>query len=92
MEVRKHAIHGRAQDDQLADADRVEKMQAIHGSGDHGPPGVAHSRHGAGQIDQVHDLAAEDVAQAVGIVGQRQLRVFGVRFANGLSFSIGCRY
>ena len=47
----------------------------------HGPPRVADRGHRGGQVHQVHHFSAEDVAQAIGVVGQRQFRVFGDRFA-----------
>ena len=48
-----------------------------------GLPRVAHGRHGGRQIHQVHHLAAQHVAQAVGVVGQRQFRIFRVDSRTG---------
>ena len=40
----------------------------------------------ARQIDQMHDLAAEQIAENVGIVGQREFRILRDRFADATSF------
>ena len=72
-----YAVDRGAEHDQLADVNRVQEVKAVDRSGDDRPAGVAHGGHGRGEIDQVHDLAAQHVAQTVGIVGKRQLDVFG---------------
>ena len=57
----------------------------IDAGGDYRQPGVAHGGHGAGQIDQVHDLTAKEIAEHVGVVRQGQLRVIRVGFPHVLS-------
>ena len=71
--------------DELADLDRVNKLHLIDGGGDHGVAGVTHGGDCSGQIDQVHDFAAEEVAERVGIVGQGEFRVVRDRFADEFS-------
>ena len=79
---------GGAKENQLADADGVKEVKAIDGSGDDGVAGMAHGGHGAGEVDEVHDFAAEDGAEAVGVVGKGE---FGV-FRNGVAdwFTVVC--
>ncbi len=54
----KNAIHRRAQHDELSEVHRVQEVEAIHRRGDHAAARVPHRSHGAGQIHQVHHLAA----------------------------------
>ncbi len=61
----------------------MQELKAIHRSGHHRLPRVAHGGHGGGDIDQVHDGAAENIAEGIVVIGERELRVFGGRFAHG---------
>ena len=63
----------RLEDDQVADLDRVEELQAVDGGGDEQAARVAVTGDGAGDVDEVHDRPAEDVAQRVGVVRQDDL-------------------
>ena len=82
------AIDGGAETDEIADAGRVKESQAVHGRGDDGFPRVPHRGHGAGHIHQVHYLSAQDVAQGVGVGGQRQFRAFRGGFAYGFALHL----
>ena len=42
-------------------------------------------RHGAGDVDQVHEASAQQVAERVGIVGQYHLCHLRLRFAHRAS-------
>ena len=82
----KHAIHRGAQNDQFADVHRMQEVQAVHRRGHDGLVRVPHARHGGRQIHQVHHLAAQHVAEAVGVVGQGQFQILRGRFAYRFAF------
>ena len=65
--------HAGVKDDQVADLDRMEELQAVHGRRDEQRPGVPVRGYRAGDVDEVHDRAAEDETQRVGIVRQDDL-------------------
>jgi hypothetical protein len=53
-------------------------MHLVHRGGDDQASGVSHSGHCAGQVDEVHYFAAQQIAQAVCVVGKRKFGVIGV--------------
>ena len=67
------AIEGGLQNHQIPDMNRRDEVDVIHRSRDHVRPGVAVGRHRAHQVDVVHEPAAQQVAQRIGVVGQDQL-------------------
>jgi len=78
-------VHRGSQDDQFSAVDRVKELKAVDGNRDYGKSRMANGGHGSGQIDQMHDFAAENISQKVNVVGKREFGIFGVRFADGLS-------
>src|SRR5690242_5185885 len=64
----------------------MEKMHAIDRGRDGGLAGMPYGSHGAREIHEVHYLSAEDVAEPVGIVRERQFGVFGNGLADGFAF------
>ena len=74
---RERAGDARLQDDQVADLDRVEELEVVDGGGDQQRAGVAVAGDGAGDVDQVHDGAAQDEPERVGVVGQHDLHHLG---------------
>ena len=52
---------------------RLDEVDVVHGRGDHVGARVPVGGHGAGQIDEVHQPAAQQIAQGVGVVGQNDL-------------------
>jgi len=65
MDVRKNAIHSRAQPQPTGQFSRDAESscgptEAVH----HQVVGVPHRRHRAGEIHQVHDLAAQQIPQS----------------------------
>ena len=74
---RERAGHARLQDDQVADLDRVEELEVVDGRRHQQRAGVAMAGDGAGDVDQVHDGAAEDEPERVRVVGEHDLHHFG---------------
>jgi hypothetical protein len=60
----------------------MEEVEAVHRCCDAGPAGVADGGHSGGKVDEVHDFAAEDVAEPIGVVGESDLGVLGEGFAD----------
>jgi len=71
----------RFQDDDVAYLDRMEELQAIDRGGDDACARVAIRRHGAGDVDEMHDRAAQHEPEGVRIVRQHDLRHVGRRFS-----------
>src|SRR5262249_31886934 len=74
----------RLQDDEVADLDRVQELQIVDGGRNEQRARVAVAGDGAGDVDEVHDRAAEDVAERVRVVRQHDLHHLGRRFGGGL--------
>ena len=64
------AIDAGFENEQIADMDGLDEVDVIHGGGDDMGAGVAIGGHGAGQVDEVHETAAEEIAERVGVVGR----------------------
>jgi hypothetical protein len=79
------AVDGRSEHDQLSDADGMEEVQAVDSRSDAGASRVADGGHGGGKVDQVHDFAAENVAEHVRVIGQGDFRILGDGSANGFA-------
>jgi len=67
---------------------RVQKIHVIDGGRHHGASRMPYGRQRAREIHQVHDLPAENVAQPIGIIGERKLRIFRLRFTNGFALHL----
>src|SRR5579862_1440688 len=65
----KDTVDGGTQNHQVSDANRDEEINVIDGSGNDVAASVTVSSHGSGKIDPVHETAAEQGAERVGIVG-----------------------
>ena len=77
----------RLEDDQVADLDRVQELQAVDRGGDEQAARVAVAGDGAGDVDEVHDRAAEDEPERVGVVRQDDLH----HLRRGLGGRLGLR-
>ena len=62
----------------------MEELQIVDGGRDEEAAGVAVARDGAGDVDQVHDRAAQDVAERIGVVRQDDLHHLGRRLGRAL--------
>ena len=69
-------VDRRPQDDQFANRDGFTEVHVIKRRRHDELAAVARGRDRSGDIHKVHQLAAKQVPQAVGIVGKRQLRQF----------------
>ena len=67
----------RPQDDQVADLDRVQELQPVDGGGDDAAARVAMTGNRAGDVDEVHDGAAEHEPERVRVVRQHHLHHLG---------------
>jgi len=57
-----------------------EKVDVVHGSRNNVAPAVAVRRHGSGDVDEVHQSAAEQVVERIRIVREHNLGHLGDRF------------
>ena len=71
-----HRRHEGLEDDQIADFDRMQKLQTVHGRSDEQAARVPVARNRAGDVDEVHHRAAENVPERVRIVRQDDLHHF----------------
>lgn len=69
----------------LPDPDWMNKVQIVHRNRHHHAARVTMGHNGPGNIDQMHYLAAQDVAKRVGIVGQDHFHHFNFGLADCLS-------
>jgi hypothetical protein len=69
--------------EQVADVDGLDEVDVIHGRGDDVGARVAVGRDGAGDIDEMHETAAEQVAESVGVIGKDDLSHLGLGAGNG---------
>jgi hypothetical protein len=60
----------------------MQEAHVIDGSGHHRAPGVADSGQRCRDIDQMHYFSAQDISQRIGVVGKREFRILGDRFAD----------
>jgi hypothetical protein len=65
------------QNQQIPDMHRRNKVDMVHRSGDHVRPGMAVGGHRRHQVDVMHEPAAQQVAQCVGVVGQHEFGHLG---------------
>jgi hypothetical protein len=83
---RERTGHARLEDDDVADLDRMEKLEAVDTGGEGEGVGVPMAGDGAGDVNHVHHRSAQDVAERVGIVRQDDLRRLGRRLPPGLQW------
>ena len=76
----KSAVYGRLQAEQITDVNWSEKVDVIHRGRHYVASAMPVCRHCARDIDKVHQPAAEQVVQRIGVIGQHHLRHFGNRF------------
>ena len=74
----------RLENDQVADLDRVEELQAVDRGRHEQRAGVAVAGDRAGDVDEVHDRPAEDEPERVGVVRQDDLHHLGGRLRGAL--------
>ena len=87
---RERAGDARLQDDQVADLDRVQELQAVDRRGDQQAARVAMAGDRAGDVDEVHHRAAEDEPERVGVVRQDDLHHLGGGFGGALGRAAPC--
>src|SRR3954469_15246609 len=71
---RKGAIDGRLQDQQVTNVDRRKEIDVVHGGGNDVTARVTVRGHGGGDVDEVHEASAKQIAERIGIVGEDDLR------------------
>src|SRR5258706_11032951 len=77
-----NAIHRRAEDDDVSNANRHEEIEMINGCRSHVLARVPMSSHGACHIDPVHEASAEESIERIGVVGENDLRHLRLRIAH----------
>src|SRR3569833_1467912 len=86
------AIDAGLQNEQIAYVDGLDEIDMVHRCCDHMRPGVPICRDRSGEIDEVHEAAAEQVAERVCIVGEDDLSHLGLRAGYGTHKRVGfCR-
>ena len=73
-----------AQDDELPYPDWMNEVQVVHGNRHHHAARVTMSHNCPGNIDQMHHLAAQDVAEWIGIIRQDHFHHFRFGLADCL--------
>ncbi len=69
--------------------DRLDEVDVIHGRGNDVGARVAIGGDGPSEVDEVHEAAAEEIAQGVGVVGEDDLSHLGLRACYGTHKRIG---
>jgi hypothetical protein len=77
------AVDAGLEDEEVADADGGYEVEVVHGGGDGEGAGVAAGGHGSDEVDELHEAAAEEVAEGVGVGGEDDLAALGLRGAHG---------
>ena len=72
------AVTRALQDDQISDLDRVQELQPVDRRRDEQAASMAMAGDGAGDVDEVHHRAAEDVSERVGVVREDDLHHLGL--------------
>jgi len=76
------AIHRRSKHEQVADVHGREKIKMIGGSGDDEATRMAMTGESSGDIDQMHEASAEQIAQRIGVVRKDNFHHLRLRFAH----------
>jgi hypothetical protein len=61
------------EDEQIADVHGLDEVDVIHGRGDNMCARMAVGGDGPGDVDEMHETAAEQVAKSVGVIGENDL-------------------
>ena len=77
------------EDEEVADFYRSDEIEMVHGSSDDGGAGVTAGGHGSGEIDELHEAAAEEVAEGVGVAGEDDLGALGLGVGDGARGDFG---
>ena len=77
------------ENEQIADVNGLNEVDVIHGCGDNMGARMAIGGDCAGEIDEVHEAAAEQVAERVGVVRENDLSHFGLGAGNGTHRRVG---
>jgi hypothetical protein len=56
----------------------MDKVEVIHGNGHDQAAGVPMGGNGPRHVDQMHDLASQDVAEGIGVVRQDHFHHLGL--------------
>ncbi len=67
------AIDAGLENKQIADVHGLDEVDVVHGRGDDVGARVAIGSDGAGQVDEVHEATAEEIAEGIGVVGEDNL-------------------
>ena len=81
------AIDAGLENEQIADVYGLDEVDVIHGRGDNVGARVAIGGDGAGEIDEVHESAAQQVAKRVGVVGEDDLSHFRLGAGYGADYA-----
>ncbi len=68
---------------------RLDEVDVIHGRGDDVGARVPIGGDGAGEVDEVHQAAAEQIAKRVGVVGEDDFSHLGLRAGNSTDERVG---
>src|SRR5262249_19804297 len=60
-----------------------DKINVVHRGGDHVATRMTVCGHGSGQVNEVHQASAKEVAERISVVGEHDFGHFGTRFSNG---------
>ena len=71
------------EDDQVAYVNGLDEVDVIHGRGDDVGARVAIGGNRAREVDEVHETAAEQVTEGVGVVGKNDFSHLGLCAGNG---------
>jgi hypothetical protein len=77
------AVDAGLEDEEVADTDGGDEVEVIHGGGDDEGARVAAGGHGTDEIHELHQAAAEEVTEGVGVRGEDDLAAFGLGGADG---------
>jgi hypothetical protein len=69
--------------------DGLDEVDVIHGGGDDVGARVSIGSDGAGEINEVHEAPAEEIAEGIGVVGEDNLGHFGLGACNGSHLRTG---
>jgi hypothetical protein len=77
------AVDAGFEDQEVADFDGGDEVEVVHGGGDGEGAGVAAGGHGTDEVDELHEAAAEKIAERVAVGGEDNLAALGLGVADG---------
>lgn len=77
------AVHAGFEDEDVTDTDGGDEVEVVHARRDADGAGVAEGGHGGGEVDVLHQTAAEEVAEGVRVGGKDDLGALGLRVGDG---------